>query len=87
MELKMAIERHKKLEEIGAPQVMIDSLSKTIEMYRKGNTCIRYTEFAKIEYKHHEVKKGRSGKVYISFNDNVNYFPQAKFGPMFSLDK
>lgn len=36
--------------------------------------------FLDIEFKSVEVKTGKGGKKFYSFNDNVNFFPSARFG-------
>jgi hypothetical protein len=87
-ELEMATNRRNKLEEIGAPEIMISGCNKCIEDLKNGKIEISgSTNLLEIEYVSSEVKKGRGGKVYISFNGFINYFPNAKYGKYIAENK
>lgn len=74
-------DRKKKLEDMGAPAVMIASLDEElIRLSWNDFTCGGDTNLLEEEFISVEHKKGRGGKVYHVFNGHINYFPQAKYG-------
>jgi len=86
MRIKNCEYRLSRFVEIGAPEVMIarvkeilvDLQNGVLDVKDKGNI---FNE----TYLNHEVKTGRGGKKYISFNDgSLNYFPEGKYGPFTS---
>lgn len=70
------------LTKIQAPAVMLDSLKELLVGYRDGDIKIGgEVELADETYVNHEVRKGRGGVPYVSFNNGeINYFPFAKYG-------
>jgi hypothetical protein len=87
-ELKGAEDRKNKFEEIGAPQIMIDGQSKMIEDLKNGKIKISgELNLLEVEYTSSEVKKGKGGKIYITFNNSINYFPNAKYGKYIAENK
>lgn len=75
------MDRENKLKEIGAPTIMITSIGEEIDRLMKGVLkCSGDTDLLEEEYISVEKKKGKGGKPYYVFNDNINYFPQAKYG-------
>lgn len=74
-------DRYFKLIEINAPKVVIESCEKIMRELQSGIVRVSGdTEVLDEEYKKVEVRKGRGGKTYLHINDNVNFFPQAKYG-------
>lgn len=68
-----------KLVEINAPEVVIQNVSESI----KKAHCVKIggdVEVLDDEFKYRHIKTGRNGKKYICINDNVNFFPNAKYG-------
>lgn len=82
MEISYRKERIAKLEELGAPSVILDAEQKTIEVLNSGKLEVGgKASLLDAEYEDVESKKGRGGKYYYSFNHGtINYFPRAKFG-------
>lgn len=81
-EISSKKDRIEKLEQIGAPKVIIDGEKKMLEEMESGKFNVSGDiEALSEEMKSREVKKGRGGKLYVSFNGGkVNYFPAAKYG-------
>jgi len=54
----------------------------SIEDFKKmiGTPDKNDKSFLDIEFKEVVAKKGKGGRTYYSFNDNVNFFPSARFG-------
>lgn len=74
-------ERLEKLETIGAPQIVITAQRNAIKELQTGNFKVGGdTNLLDYNFKNREVKTGRSGKTYISFDGKINYFPTAKYG-------
>ena len=74
-------DRYFKLIEINAPKVVIESCEKVLNDMRSGIVKVGGdVEVLDEEYKKVEVRTGRGGKTYLHINDNVNFFPQAKYG-------
>lgn len=87
-ELRLTKERFKKLIEIGAPKIMMDNISEQIKEMENGEIKIGGDlELLDYEFNDYEVKKGRGGKVYIEFDNSINYFPNAKYGRYISRKK
>ena len=81
MTLKAAEERLEALKRIGAPAVIIDGQTKTVDDLKNGKLKISGDlEALDLEYKDREIKTGRGGKKYLVINGKVNYFPNAKYG-------
>ena len=73
--------RLKKLEEIGAPDVMIRGQRKMLEDLEKGGLNVSGEKsLLDLEFIKFEVKKGNGGKLYIVFDNEIKYFPNAKYG-------
>ena len=72
--------------EIGAPEVMIERAKEVIAELKNGKIDINDKGNILGEtYVNHEVKTGRGGKKYVSFNDGtLNSFPEGKYGPFTS---
>jgi len=80
-ELKAAEYRLSELKDMGAPVVMITGQEKCVEDMKAGIFKVSGdTELLEEEYVEREVKKGRSGKPYLTINGHINYFPKAKYG-------
>lgn len=80
-ELKSAEERLEKLKEFDAPTVIINGQESAIENLKAGKITISGdTDVLSDIYESREIKKGRGGKIYITINGNVNYFPNARYG-------
>lgn len=80
-ELPMNKERLEKLIEMGAPEIIIKSLFEQIKGMENGELKIGGDlELLDYEFKDYEVKKRKSGKIYIVFDKSINYFPNAKYG-------
>jgi len=78
---KSAEERLAKLQEMGAPAVMIDGQKNIVDELHSGNLKIGGdVELLDEEYISREFKKGNGGKVYIQINGTINFFPNAKYG-------
>ena len=78
---KAAHERLAKLEEIGAPKIMIEGQQKYVEDLDNGILKIGGEESLLDEkFISAEQKKGRGGKVYYEINGEINFFPNAKYG-------
>lgn len=76
-----AEERLNKLEEIGAPEVVIEGQRKAVENLRNGALKISgEKELLDVAVESKEVRKGNGGKMYIVFNGNINFFPNARYG-------
>lgn len=81
IEIKSGAYRAEKLEELKAPQVMIDALKANVEDMKAGNLKVGgAVEKLDNEVDGYEIKKGRGGKQYIEFSDGTRYFPEAKYG-------
>lgn len=83
MEIKVVSERLEVFNRIeGSPQIVKDMLNNKLSEYESGNIKIGGCKsLLDTTYENHEVKKGRGGKPYISFNNGtINYFPQARYG-------
>lgn len=79
--LNAASYRLEKLKEIGAPEVMIEGQSKMVDNLKNGIIKIGGdTEILDEEYIGCEKKTGRGGKTYFIINNEVNFFPAAKYG-------
>ena len=85
-EKKQAETRLAKLIEIGAPEIIIENLKKKVVNPEADFKVGGSKELLEIEYKNHEVRKGKGGKVFLAFNDSVLYFPTAKFGRFITED-
>lgn len=76
-----AEERLSKLEEIGAPEVVIEGQRKAVENLRNGALKISgEKELLDVAVESKEVRKGNGGKMYVVFNGNINFFPNARYG-------
>lgn len=78
---KAAHERLTKLEEIGAPKIVIEGQAKMVDDLDNGILKIGGDkDILDEEYISAEQKKGRGGKVYYEINGKYNFFPNAKYG-------
>lgn len=74
-------ERLEKMKEIRAPKVIIEELTKNLVKIQSGEIKVGgEIELLEEEFKQHEVKHGRDGVPYIIFDNEVKYFPFAKYG-------
>lgn len=80
-ELKAINFRIAKLEEAEAPQIMIDCCKAEAKKLEEKNLKISGDiELLNVEIESIEQKKGRGGKVYLTINNTINYFPNARYG-------
>lgn len=86
MRIKNCEYRLSRFVEIGAPEVMIARVKEILADLQNGVLDVKDKgNIFNETYLNHEVKTGRGGKKYISFNDEtLNYFPEGKFGPFTS---
>ena len=74
-------ERRQKLIDMGAPSILIEKTGEElINLYNGKFTCGGEIELLNEEMVDVEQKKGRGGIPYYTFNGNINYFPNAKYG-------
>lgn len=80
--LKLAEDRLKQLNMMGAPKVMIDGQQKYVASLKAGELKISGdTDVLVEDFVDREFKKGKGGKAYISINSGtVNFFPNARYG-------
>ena len=73
-----------RLEEIGAPKIILRKEAEILEKLRAGELPSKVggeKELLDVIYRSHVPKNGRGGKVYIEFNDGeVLFFPEARYG-------
>ena len=74
--------RLERLEEIGAPEVMIENMKKAVANPVVGGDVAALD----VEIKTEEVKTGRGGKKYVLFNNSIRFFPNAKYGMYISAE-
>lgn len=80
-ELPMDKERLEKLIEMGAPEIIITSLSEKIKEMENGELKIGGDlELLDYEFRDYEVKRRKSGKIYIVFDKSITYSPYTKYG-------
>jgi len=80
-ELPMDKERLEKLIEMGAPEIIITSLSEQIKEMENGELKIGGDlELLDYEFRDYEVKRRKSGKIYIVFDKSIIYSPYTKYG-------
>jgi len=86
MRIKNCEYRLSRFVEIGVPEVMIARVKEILADLQNGVLDVKDKGNIFGEtYLNHEVKTGRGGKKYISFNDgSFNYFPEGKYGPFTS---
>lgn len=73
--------RRDRLAELGAPAIMITSINEELERLANNELrCSGDKALLEEEYVSVEQKKGRGGIPYFVFNENINYFPHAKYG-------
>ena len=86
MRIKNCEYRLSRFVEIGAPEVMIARVKEILADLQNGVLDVKDKgNIFNETYLNHEVKTGRGGKKYISFNDgSFNYFPEGKYGPFTS---
>lgn len=79
--LKSAETRLDDLIKLNAPRVIIDGQQEYVNKLRAGELNIGGdTSVLDEEFVSREMKKGRGGKTYIVINENVNFFPNARYG-------
>ena len=82
--LTAGTERLEKLIELGAPTVIITGQQQYVENLKRGEVKIAGEQnLLDIEFSSVEQKKGRGGKSYYSFNDDINFFPVTRYGNMY----
>ena len=87
-ELKGIRERLNNLIRIEAPDIMVESIEKEIERLEQGTLKIGGDKsLLDQEYTSCECKVGNGGKNYVQFNNNINYFPNAKYGRYIAQSK
>lgn len=77
-------ERLESLMQIGAPDIVIQSLKDTIDKGKVkigGDQSLLDEEFQTIEQ-----KKGNGGKPYYIINEYIRFFPKAKYGMFITRD-
>lgn len=86
MRIKNCEYRLSRFIEIGAPEIMISRVKEILADLQNGVLDVKDKgNIFNETYLNHEVKTGRGGKKYISFNDgSFNYFPEGKYGPFTS---
>ena len=85
--LNAAEERLQKLQEIQAPQVMVDGQKNYIEKLGAGELKVGGdTKLLDEEFVSVEARKGNGGKVYYAFNGDINFFPKARYGMFICRD-
>ena len=83
--LAAARDRLERLSQISAPAVLISSQQKAVSDLEAGNLKISGDlDTLEDEFLDRVFKTGRGGKQYIQINGNVNFFPNAKYGPYIS---
>lgn len=84
--LAAAEDRLQKLKAIPAPAVMIEGQQRMVEDLKQGRLKISGdVSVLDEEVKSCVVKTGRGGKRYAIFNDRINFFPAAKYGPYIKI--
>jgi len=79
--LKSAETRLDDLIKLNAPRVIIDGQQEYVNKLKAGELNIGGdTSVLDEEFVSREMKKGRGGKAYIVINENVNFFPNARYG-------
>ena len=75
-------ERQRALEEMGAPDVIIEGNRKALDDLKAGGKLKIGGDLDALEEEQEtvEAKKGRGGKVYYQINGNVMFFPKAAYG-------
>ena len=74
-------ERLMKLQEYGAPKIMIEGQLSYVASLEAGELAVKGDKALLDEtYETVEPKKGRGGKTYYCFNGCINFFPQARYG-------
>lgn len=87
-EARQRLERAESLAKIGAPAVMIDGCKREAERLTAGELEISGDASLLDEVvESFEVRKGKGGKPYVSFNGTINYFPVAKYGRYITVAK
>ena len=67
--------------ELGAPDIMIESQRKAVAALQSGDFKIGGDPYLlDYEFSEWKVYKGRGGKMYVQFDEKINYFPTAKYG-------
>ena len=80
-ETKMMKERLEQLEKFGAPAIIIEKTKENIKKLENGELKVGGDKsLLEFEFIQCAVKKGRSGKVYLEFDNVIKYFPEAKYG-------
>ena len=80
-ELKGLRERVNKLIQAEAPDIIIESIEREIQKLEQGILKIGGDKsLLDREFISCEIKTGNGGKKYVQFNNNINYFPNAKYG-------
>ena len=73
--------RLEKLIEIGAPKVVIEGQKKMVAELKDGELKIGGDlDVLEDEFVSCTIKTGRGGKKYYLLNEDVNFFPAAKYG-------
>lgn len=85
-EKTMVEARLEQLKKINAPEIMISTLSKKLENFENEFKVGGTKELLEVEYKKHEVLKGKGGKIHLLINEYIVYFPKAKYGRFITED-
>lgn len=76
-----AEERLSKLEEIGAPTVVIEGQKKFVANLKNGVLSVSGDkDTLEDEFESAERKTGRGGKAYYIINNRISFYPAAKYG-------
>jgi hypothetical protein len=80
-ETKATKERLEKLVKIDAPRIMIEKTREALQKMESGIIEVNGDAMLlELEFETCAVKTGRGGKVYLQFDNFINYFPLAKYG-------
>lgn len=81
MEIATATDRLNKLNAMEAPAIITKALEQTLTELKSGIIKISGdADLLNLEFEKWESRKGNGGKVYLQINENINYFPNAKYG-------
>lgn len=73
--------RAQELIKIQAPQIIIDNQLKLVQNPKIGGD----TSLLGVEVISKELKTGRGGKKYIVYNENIGFYPNARYGMYISM--
>ena len=87
-EARQRLERAEALERLGSPKIMVEECKRQAASLSAGELEISGdASLLDVVVESFEVRKGKGGKPYISFNGSINYFPVAKYGRYITVAK